>query len=751
MKSEERLNPHYDRDLEVMRDAIERFLSGEMPETDFKRLRLKHGIYGQRQPGFQMVRIKIPSGDMTPEQMYLLAGIADEFANGLLHITTRQDVQLHWVKLENVPEIMRRVNEAGLTTREACGDTVRNITCCYLSGVCPKELFNVVEVSEWFSKFLLGRYVDLPRKFKLAFSGCERDCALTPFHDLGFIAKVEDGKAGFLVLVGGGQGGHPRLGNVLREFIGLEEAPLLALAVLEVFDEWGERRHKGRARLKFLVERLGFERFKELVEEKFETLKGGADVEVPDVELLEPVGGDIDFGDLIEQRQEGHYTIPILLRLGNITSGKFRALADIAKRYGLEVRANQDQNIVLMGVKREDIEGVKKGLEEGGLYKRGAGTYLDLVSCPGTETCGLGITSSRNLSTDIINLLPTDEGSYRALRDIRIRVSGCPNACAQHHASHIGLHGVAKKIGDRLAPHYVFHIGGGIDGKGARVGTTSLKIPARNAPDAVRAIIDLYLKERRENQSFYSFVDGVGMERIEKVLTPFLELLEGREYFKDFGSDKEFSLEDMGVGECAGVVADMVETSLREAKRLLSQAESHIKKGIPEDARAHIERALELTCEGLLVPFGIKAEGKMATEKFIEHVIGRRLVDERFIGLLSDGFKDVKDYYSEALPFIYASETAYQKLKLETERKKAGKIKDKARKEFLDLRGVGCPLNFVRAKQKLKDMDIGSLLVLTIDDEESLRTVPASLRDAGHEVIEIDQQDSQYVITVRRR
>ncbi len=728
------LNAYWIEDVEYIKKLVDGYIKGEIDEHQFKKERLKNGIYGQRQKGFFMIRVKVPGGEITPEQLKTLAEIGDRYSNGILHITTRQDIQYHWVKLEDIPQAVEIINECGLTTKDACGDTVRNITSCCFSGICPLEVINAGQCARITTEKFIGIYRNLPRKFKITFSGCEKDCAYARFNDVGIIATTKENKHGFKVYVGGGQGDTPHIGKLLIDFVKPEYIPSVIKAVLEVFNKYGDRRNKRRNRLKFLIERVGFEKFKDLFWKEYKHLKKEDEDFNPKTYLPR---GNFHLVNPIVQK-DGKYALNILLRKGNITSPEVGTLTDIAIRYSLNIRLTQDQNILLYNIPEEYFNEIKDTLVRYGFDIKWTGSIKDIVCCPGSETCSLGITSSRGVAEALEKTV--DKFSHLP---VRIKISGCPNSCGHHHIADIGLHGVAKKINGKLAPHYVFHFGG----TPTKIGEKSLKIPAKNVPNAVEDILIYYETSRQENETFTEFLERVGEESFKDILEKHLHTKEDIDYFKDFGSDKEFSLEEVGVGECMGIVADMVETSISEAERMVSQAKAHIQQGFEEDASVHLKEALTVVCKGMLVPFGIKAEGEEAILKFAEHVIGRRYVDEKFLNLL----KKENPSVGEVEEFISACRKAYELLKRQTKEKLEKGIKDKARKEIMDLRNEECPYNFILAKQKIESMEIGSVLVVLLKDEESVRSVSASMRDHGHEVIDIDQENSHYVLTVRRR
>ncbi|SNZ11452.1 sulfite reductase (ferredoxin) [Persephonella hydrogeniphila] len=755
---------NYQKDIKEFERLYRDFLEGRAFESDFKNFRLTNGIYGQRQKDFYMVRIKIPAGVLTPQQIYEIADIGDEFSNGVAHITTRQDIQYHWVKLENISQIIKRINEIGLTTKDACGNTLRNITASYLSGVCPDEIIEVGRVAQKITELLIGKYENLPRKFKIGFACCEKHSFLVPFNDIGFLPVLYEGRPAFRAFLGGGLGDRPKYPYEYPEIVRLEELILFIRSVMDLFDKHGDRKNKRHNRLKFLIQKIGIDEFLRLLKEQIEENKNiypqfdcdAVYVETGKVDnpLPKAVDEDMDLWlktNLIPQKQKDLFVVLVKLHLGNITTGKLREIGKIAEELSLSVRTTQDQNIAFVNVHRNSIQELYNLLKNAGLSEYGASTFLDITACPGSETCSLGITSSRDLSRAIYEKLPKDRETVEKLKGITIKISGCPNSCAHHHVASIGLHGIAVKENDTLIPAYVLHIGGNGSINREKIGYTGLKIPAKNVPEAVLELLRFYLKNSKDGESFEDFVERVEPENIFKHLEKYRKLQEGVDYQFDWGSDKQFSLEDLGTGECAGIIADRVEEALKEGERLLKQAETHLEKGQPEDAAVHVEKAVDIISSGLLIPFGVKAEGKDAREKFIEQIIGRKLVNERFLRLIDNQIKDYYELVQEGKEFYKESKEAYLRLRRETEEKK-DKKEEKARKEFLDLRGVECPFNYVKAKYKLREMDIGSILVITIDGEESIRSVPQSLRDDGHEIIDIQETgDGVYNVIVRKR
>ncbi|MEO1165380.1 MAG: nitrite/sulfite reductase [Chloroflexota bacterium] len=499
-----------ERQIDIFEGQIELRKQGKLDEKVFAETRLRRGVYGQRYDNGQrhdgietrelnfpsgdlvkgpdtmwdapgMMRIKIPFGGMTVEQMNAMADLAEEYSDDILHITTRQDIQLHYVHIDDTPDLMRRLAKVGITTQEACGNSVRNITACHLSGVCHDETFDVSPYADALTDFLLGHddIQDFGRKVKIAFSGCEQHaCGLVKMHDIGFLARTveRDGEPvkGFMVFVGGGLGTVPHQAKVLADFVAEDQILPLAQAISRVFARHGEKQNRNRARLKFLVSKLGIEEFRRLVMEELETLPPD-DRHVGYIDDLdqygeEPVrqgltlnGENLDEGfydwyrtNVYKQRQSGYSTITVKLPLGDLTSWQMRQLADIAQEFvGDYVRTTVEQNIVLRWVSDKDLPEVYNRLNAIGLGNAGANTIVDITSCPGTDTCKLGIASSRGLAGELGKHLEEKRAELPpAVEDLRIKISGCFNSCGQHHVADIGFFGNSRRSGNRKVPHF---------------------------------------------------------------------------------------------------------------------------------------------------------------------------------------------------------------------------------------------------------------------------------------------------------
>ncbi|AEV16390.1 Ferredoxin-nitrite reductase [Thermus sp. CCB_US3_UF1] len=563
------------RYLEAM---IARLEAGEADPEDFRVYRLKNGIYGIRgRPEHHMIRIKLPVGRITPEGLRVLAEVAERYAeNRLAHVTTRQAVQLHHVHRRDVPQVLRMVNAVGLTTREACGHSIRAITCCPYAGVSPEEAFDVTPYAEQAYRYFLRHPVgqNLPRKFKIAFEGCASDHARTPIHDIGVVAAREGGKRGFRIYVGGGLGAAPMGAELLEPFTPEEDLLPTLLAIIRLFDRYGNRKVLTQARLKFLVKKWGIAAFREAVREERRVVRltaSGADLEAwtppqdpPPPRLPNPPRKPFSFApgfdawrrtNLFRQKQEGFYTVTVRLPLGDITPEGLRALADLAETYAGEVRSAISQNLLLRHVPEEALGGLYEALLQAGLAHADAHTLLDITRCPGADTCNLALTRSRGLAQALeerLRALPLAQDP--GIKAVSLKISGCPNSCGQHHIADIGFYGSSRKVGEREVPHYVLLLGGRTREGEARFGQVVGRIPARRVPEAVERILRRYLEERENGEGFQAYLDRVRVASFKAILEEFQEVPpyeEAPEFYQDLGGEGEAFSVRLGRGECA--------------------------------------------------------------------------------------------------------------------------------------------------------------------------------------------------------
>jgi len=561
-------------------DSFERFVrdfhAGRVNPEEFRKFRLQHGVYGQRQQDVQMVRVKIPWGGLTAAQLERLADLAERTPRGVAHVTTRQNVQYHFVPLAEAEVFMRALAEAGLTTREACGNTVRNVTVGHCAGVCPREAFDPTPYADAVARFLLRNPMNqnLPRKFKIAFSGCADDTGLTPIHDVGARAVLGPGAAGtargFVVVLGGGLGPAPRFAEPLEPFTPAADLLPTVAAIVRVFDRHGNRENRNLARLKFVVKKLGIDAVRALVLKVREGLRATMafpavtpwEEQPPSPRALEasaPIAPDAACSRwrasaVLPQKQRGYAAVHVRLVRGDATGPQLRAVAALARALGDgRVRTSNQQNLILRWIPVEALPAAYAALDAVGLALPGAERLVDVTSCPGADTCQLGITSSRGLALALSETIERELPDLADAPGLRIKISGCPNSCGQHHVAAIGLYGGARKFHGEQAPTYQLLVGARLGGEAPRYARPLARIPARQVPAAVVALLALYRGERAAGEAFDGFVDRVGLERLAAVVEPWSELppsADAPDGYLDWGADQPFALAT-GPGECA--------------------------------------------------------------------------------------------------------------------------------------------------------------------------------------------------------
>jgi len=563
-----------DAEIRVFGERLQQLSRGEITEDQLRPFRLKHGIYGQRQPGFQMVRVKIPAGILNPEQLRLLGDIAEKYSTGRGHLTTRENIQYHFVKMENVTTVMGLLADAGLTTREACGNTVRNVTSCPLAGVCPTESFDVTPYALATAQFFMRHpdFHDLPRKFKIAFSGCEDDgnCAVAGIHDVGLIGRTRGSngtsRRGFKVLIGGGLGSLPTEAATLTDFLPEENLIPTIEAVLRVFKDHGNWKNKLKARMKFVLRAKGIAELRRLVEEKLATVETPAATRtIPSIAAaplvdISPVPGNGNGAsaayqewaqhNLQPQRQSGRALIWIKLPAGNIHTHQYRGLAGLLEKYNLPAaRIAISQDLVIPWAPLARAGEIYHDLDALGLATPGARTIADVTGCPGATTCNLGITRSLTLAEVLAQEFA--EETDPEIKKLRIKISGCPNSCGHHHIADIGLYGNARKVGERQAPYYQLLLGGEVSADGVSFGRQVVPVPAKRIPQTLRALLELYRRERSAGQSFRAWALNTPNAAIVDHLQPFIDTSDEQEedLFVDWGDQETYSLK-LGRGEC---------------------------------------------------------------------------------------------------------------------------------------------------------------------------------------------------------
>ncbi|MDE0315168.1 MAG: sulfurtransferase TusA family protein [Candidatus Poribacteria bacterium] len=793
------------REIEIYEIQLDRFQAGQVEEATFTEFRLRRGVYGQRDDRSQMIRVKIPFGGLTAAQLEMLADVAEEFSDNIIHITTRQDVQYHYVDINTTSELMRRLASVDITTKEACGNVVRNVTACPLSGVCHDETFDVTPYSKALSAFLLGHpdAENFGRKFKIAFSGCEEHaCGLANMHDIGAVAAVKevDGevKRGFKLYVGGGLGAVPHQAKVFDDFLPAEELLPISQSICRVFTRLGERRNRNKARLKFVIAKHGIEEFRKLVLEDRETLRHDPEwtayldnLDAYDESPLKPptqLNGTTKPEGFEEwhqsnvqlQSQPGYAFVTITLPLGDITADQTRALADISRKYVKDtIRATVEQNIVLRWVTMTDLPALYRELKEIGLGDPGAESMVDITACPGTDSCKLGVSSSRGLAAHLRSHF-IEAGVQNEIKDFRIKISGCPNSCGQHHIANIGFFGSSKRVGGHIAPVYLVLLGGHMIENASSYGLATGKIHANYIPAFIEELTGKYVEEKQDDETFTDYVGRLGKVEIKSILSQYDQIPpyeEAPEFYIDTGDTKDYQLKT-GVGECAGEVIALVSMKLEEADRLIYESGLNLEKGKYQDSAELAFDAMIRATDGLLTTVGLQyIDDATTVNEFRTHFFDP---GNFFAGFGAHLFKATEEDSStfdhelahrrveEATLFVEESHNVYNRMRIKQEEEEASKRKTRRSRpapkpkvvkekkpveeitDSLDLKGVACPFNYVQAKVRLETMQVGQLLEITIDDGEPIENVPKSLTNDGHDILDTKKIGKHYRLTIKK-
>lgn len=722
----------WNKEIDVFQTQIDLKKQGKIEDKIFAETRLRRGAYGQRYDNGQrhdgidtrtlafpsegktkgpdtvwdapgMMRVKIPYGRLNKEQLEVHCDLAEEYSDQILHVTTRQDIQLHFIHIDDTPDLMRRLAAVGITTREACGNSVRNVTACQYSGVCNTQAFDVTPYAQAIMEFLLGHddTMDFGRKFKIAFSGCEdKPCGLTNFHDLGMQARVRDGKRGFKVVVGGGLGAVPYNAPVYAEFVPEEELFPLSQAICRIFGRLGEKQNRSRARIKFVVKKLGIDKFREIVEEERKNLRPDPrwtafldNLQSTDETPSRPgsaLPSALPSGyaawaahNVRAQAQEGYSVVLVKLPLGDFTPLQGRGLADISAEFGANsVRFTADQNVIVRWIPNGDLPSVYERLLALGLAETGAETISDITSCPGTDTCKLGISASRGLASELRRHLSVVKEHKPGVENLHIKCSGCFNSCGQHHVADIGFLGVSRAVAGRRVPHFQLVVGGEWTNNAGSYGLPIGAVPSKNVPQAVDALTSAYSEGREGDEKFREWIDRVGKREVKKLIDPFTKVPSYEEdpsFYSDWGDPREYTIGDIGVGECAGEVVSGVEMGLSAAERELFEAQLALDE---KDARKAAQLGHQAMLQGARALAreynpNISEEPDEVVSEFKKHLVeGTKLFLDKYAGakfahylfrIHEDGPRDetpdsAREVIEEAQLFVEACHECHQRM-----------------------------------------------------------------------------------------
>jgi sulfite reductase (ferredoxin) len=622
--------PDYVEDeLAFFEEQIRKYRAGEVAETKMQKIRLTFGTYAQRQEGVQMQRIKIPGGFLTGDQLALLGDAADRFGSGFIHFTTREDAQIYYVKLEQSPALLRFLAEGGMTSREACGNTVRNITACYRAGISPNEAFDVSPYAEALFRYLVrNKYnQNMGRKIKITFEGCDEDHSALRIHDIGFWAVKQDERRGFKVYLGGGLGTAPKMAQLYTEFLPVEEILNLAAAVVRLFDRYGERKARMKARMKFLIESMGWDNFVAALDEERKRV-GPIDLEdfLSDasvsgtianrngLRLLDPRTENPAFrawvrDSVVEHKHPAFRGVHVRLKLGDITAERARRLGEVSRRFSRnQLRVSIGQNLFLPWVREERLPDLFDALKQIELAEFGVGTVTDVTTCPGADTCRLGIASAKGLGSAISESFTGQLSEHVELaRPLKIKISGCPNGCAQHGIADIGFHAAALTHDGKTVPAHQLFLGGRTSPESAQFARLLGKFPAKNAINVIETLLRMYKEEKSVAEDFSSFVSRIGESSLKEVLEPWREvpsLDEDPTFYQDYGHENErFAVRSGVKGECADKIVAETVPQIDAAREQISQAEAFL---YHKEYEHSMRAAYEAAAAGARVPLYVR-------------------------------------------------------------------------------------------------------------------------------------------------
>jgi sulfite reductase (ferredoxin) len=700
-----------------------------------------------------MVRVRIGAALANKPQLERLAELSKQYGNGILHVTTRQDIQLHEIDIEDTPDVLEKLLEAGLSSRGGGGNTVRNVTACSRAGVCPKEVFDVAPHAIAAAEYLIAdrSSFNLPRKFKLVFSGCSEDCAFASIADLGFFAHRKDGVDGFAVYCGGGLGSNPSVAVKIEEFVEAGDIFKVAEAAKQLFDKHGDRAHKHKARLRYVVGRVGEDEFVKLYRAERDRIESdGLPYEAPEIrdidsQYVSTEAPELDIASLPNvslDKTPGRATLRLWLTNGDITADDLVKVAQIAEKYGQGlIRTTQQQDILITGIAHEDVAKTTEELK--GLSADVSGQVAPkVVACAGASTCKLGLCLSRALSEAITRKLSISDLSAEALSTV-IRISGCPNSCGHHCISELGLQGRAKRVGGRLVPCYDVLVGGRTVEGDARLAEIIGCAPAARIPDMLAEAMNGGV----DNDQLKTLVEKYG-DFSEESLT--------EDCYRDAGCDQPFTLAGRGPGECGAGVMDMIKFDIDEAKGALDAAP-------PTDDNVY--KAVIAAARALLVTFGqepgsdreiFAAFSKYLIEpgwvdptaqKLLDAVVDWRMGDVDSLVNLLDDARGLARRVDELFKSLDAS------LNFTVEPVSSGTAAppEQTKTNHADLRGVACPMNFVKAKLALEQIEIGEVLEVLLDEGEPVRNAPASFAQQGQEILETTDMGGYFSVKIRRK
>jgi sulfite reductase (ferredoxin) len=767
---------------------IKEYLSGEINPVQFKGIRVAHGIYEQRKPETHMVRIRCAAGGVTSAQLRKVGELAQKYGSSEVHVTTRQEMQIHYVKLEDVVTVYNELYSVGLSSRGGGGNTVRNVLASYSSGVIPDEVFDVAPYAIALTTRMIAEADswNLPRKFKIAFSNNDKDSSRAAVTCLGFIAKMQGKQRGFKVYCAGGQGAKPMLGQVLLDFVEDDKVYHITKAIKVMFDKYGNRRNRTKSKLKFLWDKLGKEDFLQKFHREYDEL-------IKDMSLvlqLLPLENraDVKEGYLPElvtgesydlwkkryvkaQKQEGLYMIKVPLKLGDIEGVDSVKIANELEHFGENVlRFSLDQNLHFRNIPKAYLGNLFNLVQSIKSLSNDPELFGNMIACTGADTCKLGICLPRGLTPNIQDILRESDLNLDLLDDVKIHISGCPNTCGCHHVADLGFFGKVVRQGKDMMPGYHILAGAIVDEGKTRFSLKIDTLAAKDLPHFVKDFFTVYTAKKNKYKTFAEYVDAEGQDDIKNICENYRDLPtrdENQDYYHDWGSKEIFSLLKGQKAECSAGMFDMVDVDVKMLK------ESRMNFEAVEDAQVKSESLYRVAFSAarmLLVTRGIECKtDEKVFEAFIQYFIKTDLVPEEYtqvvlwagekeisrlmshvdqVMALADVVLDLYKSMDDSLRFMDANGNVLGEKDLEAGDKK--EVNDSSAERFKDLRGVGCPMNFVKLKIELVSMASGEKIAVLLDDGEPVANVPGSVKNEGHTILKLEQQGTHWMLLIRK-
>jgi sulfite reductase (ferredoxin) len=767
-------------EIDELESLIAAFRRNTVTETELKAHRVPFGIYEQRAKGTYMVRVRCTAGIITPSQLKRVAELSLQFASGTLHATTRQEIQVHEVVIDDLIPVIRELAKVGLSTRGGGGNTVRNITAPWDSGVSQGENFDVSPYAVALTSAMIARHDSwlLPRKYKIAFSGSEKNALFATVNDLGLIAQIHDGTPGFRVFVAGGMGRLSQPGNLLHDFVPASEIFLIAEAIKRLFSKHGNRKNKHAARLRFLWNSLGRERFIAFYEEEKACLRGEGVENLVARDIINQASQPATVRPMVEtsaefetwkkrhvgnQKQSGAHTVRIPLLFGIIGAEKARDLADSLVPFGDNtIRFTHDQNLGLRNIPSEYLGNVYAAARKTSELSNSATLFGNAVACAGASTCQLGICRSRGALQAVIDRLKSSSVDLEKLTDLRIHISGCSNTCGQHMIADLGFFGKVGRKGQHSFPAYSIVAGAALDTVGnARLAEKVDEINARDLPAFAEEILGHYDARKSSYAGFLAYLNAEGRDAIRKSCNRFREVPSfeiDRNYYRDWGDAEIFSLAGKGTGECSAGLFDLIEIDLARLRQIRSAVSG--KSNDNSTDKALYDLAL-ISARMLLITRGAEAATEAEVfDLFAKLFIGKKLITARFLPLVEKARAKEPDglvpLQSEVTALADAVEKLYlgmdNSLQFNTSGGEVAKSPEAVTKADLvrDFRGVACPMNFVKTKMALAGLKSGQILEIALDNGEPVENVPRSVAEEGHMIISTDRIENYWRVMIRK-